>query len=131
MRLSGGSVVSVLMCGCGAMTGLQERLHQLNKMAAKYAKAKADMEYLDHFRKSQLAILMKEYETKGFTTSASQDTQARADERYLEILYGLQEATETAERLGWELRIAMKGADLYQTEQANRRAEMKHLGSVA
>lgn len=110
------------------MTGLQKRLHELNQMAAAYAKAKAQAEYLDHFRKSQLAILMKEYATAGHSTSAAQETQARADERYLETLYGLQEATETAERLGWELRIAMKGADLYQTEQANRRAEMKHLG---
>lgn len=103
---------------------IERRLIELRQMAAEYATAKAQMDYLDHFRKSQLAILMKRYEAQGYKTAAAQETQARADEEYLQVLYGLQEATEKAERLGWELRIAMKGADLWQTEQANQRHEL-------
>ena len=110
---------------------IEKRLHELRQQARDYAAAKSQAEYLDHFRKSKLAILMKKYGEQGHTTTAAQEREARADAEYQQILTGLREATETAERLGWELRIAMKGADLWQTQQANRRHEMGQYRSAS
>jgi hypothetical protein len=41
----------------------------------------------------------------------------------------LKVATEKAERCKWELKIAEMGAGLWQTAQANKRAEMKGYGA--
>ncbi len=102
---------------------IEQRLHELRQIAAEYAKAEADKTYLEHFRHSKLAILMKRY-AKIHPTSAAQDREARADDEYLALLDGLKVATEEAVRLRWELEIAKMGASLYQTSQANKRAEL-------
>ena len=107
----------------------EERLQELRSKAHRRAEAKSEYEYLNHYRKSKLAILMREYEKDGFKTTASQDREARADSTYEEILQGLKAACEEYERLDWELRISMKAADLWQTKQANKRHEMKQYGA--
>lgn len=111
------------------MSAIENRLHQLREIAGKYAKAEAERTYLDEFKKSQLAILMAKAETKGVTTVAAQERDARADKEYLGLLQGLKIATEEAERLYWELQIARMGAGLWQTEQANMRSERRAYGS--
>jgi hypothetical protein len=104
---------------------LEERFHELREQAGRYAKAAAEKAYLEHFRKSQLAILMKEYEGKGFETAVAQDREARADQRYITTLEGLREATEIAERERWELNIAKMGFEAWRSKQATARAEME------
>ena len=44
----------------------------------KYAQAKADRTYLEEFRKSQKAMLMKDAEVEGHKTSAAQEREAYA-----------------------------------------------------
>ena len=102
-----------------------KKVASLDKLAAEFSKAESERVYLDHFRKSKLAILMKEAEQKGHTTSAAQEREARANPEYLELLKGLQSATEIAEYAKWKLKNEHMGASLFQTQQANRRAEMK------
>ena len=105
---------------------VEARLHELREQAKVYAKAEADRVYLEHYRHSKLAILMKEVQEKtGLTTVAAQEREARSDPEYIKLLEGLREATEIAEREGWLLRIAMRGSSMYQTEQATRRAELQ------
>lgn len=106
----------------------KKRMDELYAIVPKYAKAKAEKDYLDHFRKSKLAMLMKDYEVAGVKTTAAQERDARAHPEYIEVLEGLRAATEISERLYWELRVAQAGIQVYQTEQANRREELK-LGS--
>jgi len=114
---------------------IEQRMQQLRDLAKQRAKSKAQKEYLEHFRKSQLAILKKEYAVVKdgakfmYPSSASQDDQARADHRYLETLTGLKIATEEYEYMNWELKIAEMGAGLWQTKQANERAERKGYGA--
>lgn len=100
----------------------EQRLHELRQKAAEFAKAEAERSYLDHYRKSKLAILMKAYEIDHKTTTA-QEREARADPEYIELLKGLRVATETAERLKWELKISQMGVDIWRTKQANNRKE--------
>lgn len=108
---------------------IERRMQELRDTAARYAKANAVREYLDEFKKSKLAILMRKYEGQGFTTAAAQEREARADTEYRDLLINLQSATEEAEKLRWELRIAEAGIAVWQTRSANLRAERKGYGA--
>lgn len=107
---------------------IEARLAELREVAGRYASAFADRSYLEEYKKSHLAILMKEYEPDN-KTSAAQEREALADPRYLATLKGLKAATELSEKLRWELRIAETGAELWRTQQASQRAERKGYGA--
>jgi hypothetical protein len=101
-----------------------ERFHQLSEQASRFAKAKSEADYLNHFRKSKLAILMKKYEPS-FPTAAAQEREARADPEYIEILQGLRAATEACEKERWELKLVEMKFESWRTKEATKRAEMK------
>ena len=103
---------------------IERRLQELRTTADEYSKAFSQKEYLEEFKKSKLAILMKDAELAGFTTAAAQEREARANDQYLELLKGLKAANELSESLRWKLKIAEIGADIWRTQQSNRRAEM-------
>ena len=108
---------------------IEKRMTELRGLAKEAAKARAEREYLDEFKKSKLAMLMSAAEALGASSVAAQEREARQHPEYLELLNGLREVAETCERCEWELRIAMKGADLWQTLQANERAERRGYGA--
>jgi len=103
---------------------IERRLGELREKSKQFATAFALKEHLEEFKKSKLAILMKQAETHGYTTSAAQEREARANPEYLDLLEGLKVATEQSEALRWELKIAEIGADVWRTLQSNKRAEM-------
>lgn len=108
---------------------LEKRLQELRDMAAQYAVAEARRQYLQEFRKSQKAILMIAAEKAGYNSVAAQEREAYASPAYIELLDSLEIAITDAERLKWELKITELGQSSWQTLQANRRAEMKHLNA--
>ena len=85
-----------------------------------YAKAKAERVYLEEFRKSQKALLMKRSLEE---TIGAQEREAYAHEDYQKLIKGLQAAVEMEERLRWELVAAQTRVEIWRTEQANLRAE--------
>lgn len=96
-----------------------------------FAKAKAETEYLKHFRKSQLAILKGKYQAEDSKRSnAACDDLARADESYLSVIKALQIAIETSEAAFWELSISKAGIQIWQTQESTKRAEMQMTGST-
>jgi len=104
---------------------LEARLDELREQAKKYSVAEAERTYIENFKKSKLAMLMKVAERElGLTTVNAQEREARTHPEYLELLDGLRTATQIAEENKWLLNIAMRGSSLYQTQQATRRAEM-------
>ena len=107
---------------------IEERLESLRQLAAAYAEAQSQRVYLEEFKKSKLAQLMKKYE-RDYPTAAAQEREARADPEYIELLDGLRVATKNAEQARWELKIAEMGAGLWQTKQANVRAERRAYGA--
>lgn len=107
----------------------ESRLDTIRKDVAAYAKARADLVYLDEYRKSHLAILMKEYEAKGFSAVSAQEREGRADPRYIVTLQGLREATEIAEQKRWELKIVEMQFEKWRTQEATRRAEKSRYGA--
>jgi hypothetical protein len=104
---------------------VERRMQELRETAGKYAQAKAQYDYLEDFKKSKLAILMKEAEAGGFKTTASQEREARAHPDYLVCLEGLRAANEAAEKLRWDLRLAEMGSEIWRTIESSRRAEMR------
>ena len=107
----------------------ESRLDNIRKDVAAYASARANMVYLDEYKKSHLAILMKEYEAQGFTSVAAQEREGRADKRYIATLEGLKEATEIAEQKRWELKIVEMQFEKWRTQEATRRAEKSRYGA--
>lgn len=95
--------------------------------AKTYAKAKADRVYLEEFRKTRKALCMKAAERAGATTAAAQEREAYADPEYVQLLEGLQEATEREETLRWLMVAAQAKIEAWRTIEANRRAEAKTL----
>lgn len=107
---------------------IRRRLSEIREYAAPYAKAKAQAGFLEDFKKSKLAILMKKYEAAGHSTAAAQEREARADPEYVEVLRGLQAAVEEAETLRWKLLTAQMGAEVWRSLEATRRAELHSTG---
>jgi len=107
---------------------IERRLDELRKIAARYATYKAEAEYLEHFRKSKHALLMREAELKGVKTAAGQERDAYAHPDYQELLMGYKVAIERSEQARWELEIARMGVELWRTTQANKRVEAKAYG---
>lgn len=93
--------------------------------AAQYAVAKAQRVYLEEFRKSKKAMLMKAAEVEGINTAAAQEREAYADQDYVALLKGLQEAVQEEERLKWLLVSAQAKIEAWRTIEANRRFEGK------
>lgn len=94
----------------------------------KYAAAKAHRVYLEEFRKSQKALLMKGAIADGRAkSSAAAEMEAYADPAYLELLKGLKAATEEEEELRWSLISAQARIEVFRTESANNRAVDKAL----
>jgi hypothetical protein len=108
---------------------IERRMAELRDLAGRFAKAYATREHLDEFKKSKLAMLMKQAERDGAATSAAQEREARANPQYLELLDGLRAAVEESEALRWQLKIAEIGAEVWRTRQSTRRAEMMGYGN--
>ena len=105
-----------------------ERIAQIHTLGKKYAKAKAECEYLKHFRKSKLAILKAHFLTQDSKRSnAACDDLARSHPQYLEVLDGLKVAIEISEAALWELKTSHAGINIWQTQSADKRAEIKVL----
>ena len=90
--------------------------------AKHFAKAKAERIYLEEYRKSLKAILMKRSVE---TAVNAQEREAYSDPEYLQLLLGLRVAVEAEEKLRWDLIGAQARVEIWRTEQANFRAEGK------
>jgi hypothetical protein len=97
-----------------------------------FAEANAKAKYLEHYRKSKLAMLMAEAEAKDpdrYKSAASQDAYARRHPEYIELLNGYRQAVETQEYRRWQLKIREMRFEEWRTEQANQRREAQRYGT--
>jgi len=90
--------------------------------ASKFAKAKAERVYLEEYRKSLKALLMKRSLEE---TIGAQEREAYAHDEYKQLLLGLKSAVEIEEKLRWDLIAAQARVEIWRSEQANMRAEGK------
>lgn len=96
-----------------------EAINFMIKNAEAYAQAKANVTYLEQFRKSKKAML---FAVATGTTVADKEYFAYRHPEYLEVLDGLKEAVEEAERLRWMLVAAQARIDVYRTQEASNRS---------
>jgi hypothetical protein len=89
------------------------------RQAPKYAKAKAERVYLEEFRKSKKALLMK---GSGESAVAAQEREAYSHPEYQALLEGLKAAVENEETLRWGLVAAQARVEIWRTESANNRS---------
>ena len=87
-----------------------------------YAKAKADRVYMEEYRKSLKAILMKQSMESAVN---AQEREAYSHADYIKLLEGLREAVEQEERLRWEMVAAQARIEVYRTQEASKRVEYK------
>lgn len=113
------------------ISNINKRIAELYILGNKYADAKSREVELTHFRKSKLAILKIQYSADNPKWSNSKcDDYARADEAYTEVLRGLGVAVLEKERAHQELITARAGIQIYQTQRADRRAELNNLKDI-
>ena len=92
------------------------------KQGKVYAKAKAERIYLEEYRKSLKAILMK-----GSLESAvnAQERDAYSHPQYITLLEGLRAAVETEEEVRWALVAAQARVEVWRSQEASSRHEMR------
>ncbi|XVJ69932.1 MAG: hypothetical protein HEQ39_09935 [Rhizobacter sp.] len=90
--------------------------------APKFAKAKAERVYLEQFRSSKNALLMGQSQAKA---SVEREQHAYAPPEYVQLLDGLRAAVEIEEHLKWELVAAQARIEVYRTQEASARAEVR------
>ena len=89
----------------------------------KFAEARSHRVYLEEYRKSQKAMLMKAALTDGRAKSAVvAEIEAYADPAYIEVLKGLEAAVEAEETFRWGLVSAQARIDVWRSQEASNRA---------
>lgn len=88
------------------------------KNAPKFAKAKAERVYIEEYRKSLKAILMKRSLENAI---GAQEREAYAHPEYIELLEGLKEATEVEEKLRWDMVAAQARIEIWRSQEASNR----------
>ena len=96
-----------------------EAIDFIYRNSTAYAKAKAEVTYLEEFRKSKKAILYAQSIGK---TVTDRENQAYAHPEYQALLKGLQAAVEAAEELRWQLIAAQARIDVWRSQEASNRA---------
>lgn len=107
---------------------VERRLSELRSLGESAAKAKREMVMAEEGKKSMLAVLMKEYATKGFDSAVSQEREARADDRMKQFIESWGDAVQIYESARFQLEVAKIGVSAYQTLEATRRVEMRGYG---
>jgi hypothetical protein len=92
--------------------------------ANRYAQAKANRIFIEEFRKSKKALLMKDALARGYEAVNAQEREAYSDPEYLEVLRGIKDATAEEEELRWKLEAAKMRVDVWRTEQATARSQV-------
>lgn len=95
--------------------------------APQYAQARANRVYMEEFRKSKKALLMKEAELAGHNAVSAQEREAYADEGYMQHLEGLRDAVKAEEELRWMMIAAQAKIEVWRTISANQRVEAKNV----
>ena len=101
----------------------EDAAQAIRDKAPAYGEAKAQRVYLDEFRKSKKALLMKNALEMGYEAANAQEREAYADPAYLQLLKGLAAAIEKEETLRWEIEAARLDIEIWRTREATNRLQ--------
>ena len=110
----------------------EQHMHKLRELGKKYAKAKAELSFLDHNRKILLARLRKEPQINSNTGKMdsvnAQEREARADQRYSDHIKALSVAVQNEAELSFEITIVRINFETWKTKMINQMKEAKDYG---
>lgn len=101
----------------------QSAVEELWKHAPAHAKAKAERVYLEEFRKTKKALLMKEAGEAGAKSAAAQEVEAYSHPDYIRLLEGLKAAVEAEELARWRMVSCQAAIEVWRSQEASARAE--------
>ena len=101
----------------------EDAAQEIRNKAAAFGKAKAQRVYLEEFRKSQKALLMKDALKMGFEAVNAQEREAYASPVYQKLLSGLAVAIEQEETFKWEIEAARLDIEIWRTREATNRMQ--------
>jgi len=102
-----------------------QALDFIRDTALPMAQAKANRIYIEEFRKTQKALLMRDAENAGIVAISAQEREAYSHEKYQKLLLGLKEAVQEEERLRWLMIAAQAKIEVWRSLESSKRAEMK------
>lgn len=108
---------------------IEELLERYRQLADRYAPARANRGYLEDYKKSCLAMLMKEAMTTGHTAVSAQEREAAAHPTYTKLLEDLKIAVLEEEKVRYHLKAVEWEIEIWRTKQANERAERRAYGA--
>lgn len=103
----------------------EHHAEQIRQKAGKYGEAKAQRVYLEEFRRSKKALLMKDALLMGVEAANAQEREALADPEYHQLCRGLAAAVEVEETLKWELESHRLDIEIWRTREATNRMQDK------
>ena len=105
----------------------EEAAQTIRDKAPAYGEAKAQRVYLEEFKRTKRALLMKDALKLGIESAAAQEREAYADPAYHQLLKGLAVAIETEETLKWEMEAARLDIEIWRSrEETNRMQDRAH-----
>lgn len=99
----------------------EDAAETIRDKAPAYGEAKAQRVYLEEFKRSKRALLMKDAMLLGEKAVNAQERDALADPEYLQLLKGLAVAIEREETLRWQIEAAKLDIEIWRTRQASER----------
>jgi len=108
---------------------LEKRMEEIRQIGNNYATAKANLNYLEHYRKIRLAQMMKEKLSNCTNMSvAKADLESRAEEEYIKLCQDLKNAVEQESKLAWEKKMVELKFEFWKTNQISAMSERKKYG---
>ena len=101
----------------------EEAAQAIRDKAPAFGEAKAQRVYLEEFRKTKKALLMKDALKLGIEAANAQEREAYADPSYVQLLKGLALAIESEETLKWELEAARLDIEIWRSREATNRTQ--------
>jgi len=101
----------------------EEAAQTIRDKAPAYGEAKAQRVYLEEFKKSKKALLMKDALTLGIEAANAQEREAYAHPSYQQLIRGLAEAIEKEETLKWEIEAARLDIEIWRSREATNRTQ--------
>jgi hypothetical protein len=101
----------------------EDAAQTIRDKAPAYGEAKAQRVYLEEYRKTKKAMLMKDALKLGVEAANAQEREAYADPAYHQVLKGLAVAIEAEETLKWEMESARLDIEIFRTREATNRMQ--------
>jgi len=105
----------------------EDHAEAIRELSPHYGEAKAQRIYLEEFRKSKKAMLMRDALLNGIEAANHQEREAYSNPEYLSLLKGLATAIEKEETLRWQLESHRLEIEIWRTREAtNRQTDNAH-----